>query len=121
MKAWQPLIRMPFTRESRDATIEDFGSVVDAIEERAFPPPSPERLEEDFAGKGRSFAGRVCQNCDARFSCSSYRAWRMDGKKLRSDNVLDYFSLAENREEDEEYKYVAGDAREDVERDEDRG
>lgn len=108
---WQPLIRMPFTRESRDGTIEDFGRVVDAIESCAFPPQPPERLDEDFAGRGRSFGNRVCQNCDVRFSCASYRAWRLDGKKLRKDNVLDYFSLAENREEDEEYRYIAGEAK----------
>jgi hypothetical protein len=107
MEAWEPLIRLPFTRESRDATIEDFGRVVDSIEEGLYSPPSPERLEEDFAGKGRSFGDRVCQNCDVRFSCSSYRTWRLDGKKMRKDNVLEYFRLSENHEEDEEYRYAA--------------
>jgi hypothetical protein len=115
LAAWQPLLRMPFTRESRDATVEDFGRVVDKIEECSFPPQPTARLDEDFAGKGRSFGNRVCQNCDVRFSCASYRAWRLDGKKLRKDNVLDYFTLAENREEDEEYRYVAGETKADEE------
>lgn len=114
LSAWEPLIKMPFTREARKETIEDFGRTVDAIEDGHFPPMPPERLDEDFAGKGRSFGNRVCQNCDARFSCSSYRYWRLDGKKFRSDNVLDYFSLAENREEDEEYRYIAGMAKSDT-------
>lgn len=106
-EAWEPLIRLPFTRESRDATIEDFGRIVDCIEVGCFPPKAPESLDEDFAGKGRSFGNRVCQNCDVRFSCSSFRSWRMDGKRLRKDNVLDYFTLAENHDEDEEYRYAA--------------
>lgn len=107
LDSWEPLIRLPFTRESRDATIEDFGSVVDAIEEGRFSPPPPTRLDEDYAGKGRSFGERVCQTCDMRFSCSSYRSWRLEGRKLRKDSVLDYFRLAENREEDEEYRHAA--------------
>jgi len=104
---WEPLIRLPFTREGREATIADFGAAVDHIEEGDFAPPSLERLEEDYAGRGKSFGERICQNCDIRYSCSSYRAWRLEGKKLRKDKVLDYFKLAENHEEDEEYRYAA--------------
>jgi len=106
-EVWKPLIRLPFTRESRDATIEDFGRVVDCIEEGRFPPQAPDFLDKDFAGKGRSFGNRVCQNCDVRYSCSSYRAWRLDGKKFRKDTVLEYFARAENYEENEEYRYAA--------------
>ena len=107
LASWEPLIPLPFTRESRDATIGDFGRVVDCIEEGVFSPPPPDRLEEAYAGRGRSFGERVCQNCDIRYSCSSYRAWRLDGKKVKKDNVLEYFRLAENHEEDEEYRYAA--------------
>jgi hypothetical protein len=106
-RSWEPLIPLPFTRESRDATIRDFGRVVDSIEEGRFPPLAPEKLEEDYAGRGRSIGERICQNCDIRYSCVSYRAWRLEGKKIRRDNVLDYFRLAENRGEDEEYRYAA--------------
>lgn len=110
-RTWEPLIGLPFTRESREATVKDFGRVVDSIEEGVFPPVPPDRLEEDFAGRGRSFGERICQNCDIRYSCASYRSWRLEGRKLRRDNVLDYFRLAENREEDEQYRFAAsGDA-----------
>jgi hypothetical protein len=111
--SWEPLIGLPFTRESREATIEDFGRVVDCIEEGRFPPLQPKKLEEDYAGRGRSFGERVCQNCDIRYSCSSYRAWRLEGRKLRKDNVLDYFRRAVNQEEDEEYRYGAEEKRND--------
>lgn len=106
-RSWEPLIPLPFARESREATIQDFGRVVDEIEEGQFSPLPPEKLEKDYAGRGRSFGERICQNCDIRYSCVSYRAWRLEGKKIRRDNVLDYFRLAENREEDEEYRYAA--------------
>lgn len=107
LRAWEPLIPLTFSRESRDATIADFGRVVDCIEDGEFSPPPSERLDEAYAGRGRSFGERVCQNCDIRYSCSSYRSWRLDGKKLKRDNVLEYFRLAENNEEDEEYRYAA--------------
>ncbi|MBE3063772.1 MAG: hypothetical protein IMZ69_01990 [Spirochaetes bacterium] len=32
--SWEPLIELPFTRESRDAPIEDFGRIVDCIDVR---------------------------------------------------------------------------------------
>jgi hypothetical protein len=108
-QAWEPLINLPFTRESRDATIENFGRVVDCIEEGRFPPLPPERLEEDYAGRGRSIGERICQNCDIRYSCSTYRAWRLEGRKFRKDTVLEYFRLSENQEEDEQYRYTAHD------------
>jgi hypothetical protein len=107
LEAWEPLIRLPFTPESRDATIQDFGRVVDSIEEGCFSPPSPDQLEESYAGKGRTFGERVCQSCDIRYSCSSYRTWRFEGRKLKKDSILDYFRLAENKEEDEEYRFAA--------------
>ncbi|HUW42363.1 MAG TPA: PD-(D/E)XK nuclease family protein [Rectinemataceae bacterium] len=107
LSSWEPLIPLPFSRESRDATIADFGRVVDCIEDGDFSPPPPDRLDEAYAGRGRSFGEKVCQNCDVRFSCSSYRTWRLDGKRVKKDNVLEYFRLAENHEEDEEYRYAA--------------
>jgi hypothetical protein len=59
-QAWEPLIGLPYTRESRD-----------------------------------------------RYSCPSYQSWRLEGRKLRKDNVFDYFRIAENREEDEQFRYAA--------------
>ena len=113
-QAWEPLIGLPYTRESREATVEDFGRVVDCIEEGHFPPIQPERLDEDYAGRGRSFGERICQNCDIRYSCPSYRSWRLEGRKLRKDNVLDYFRIAENREEDEQFRYAAEEGSDDI-------
>jgi len=40
---------------------------------------------------------------------SAYRNWRLEGRKLRRDTVLEYFRLAENSEEDEEYRHSVQD------------
>lgn len=85
---WQPLIELPFDQGRLEETLGSFAEVVDAIEGKHFAP----RTEEDLDGGGkRRFATRVCRNCDARFSCSSYRAWA----RKRSGNdrsAAKYFS-----------------------------
>lgn len=111
LEAWEPLIRLPFSREGRDRTVEEFGRAVDAIEEGRFSPPPLQRLEEDFTGRGKLFGNIVCQNCDVRYSCSSFRDWRMDKRKLKKDSVLEYFQLACNREEDDIFRHAAEEPR----------
>jgi hypothetical protein len=85
---WQPLIELPFDQGRLEETLSRFAEVVDDIEGKHFPP----RTEEDLDGGGkRRFATRVCRNCDARFSCASYRAWA----RKRSGNdrsAAKYFS-----------------------------
>ena len=85
---WQPLIELPFDQGRLEETLGSFAEVVDAIEGKHFAP----RTEEDLDGGGkRRFATRVCRNCDARFSCSSYRTWA----RKRSGNdrsAAKYFS-----------------------------
>lgn len=69
---WDPLIELPFDQGRLEETLSSFGEVVDEIEGKHFAP----RTEADLDGGGRrKFATRVCRNCDARFSCSSYRSW----------------------------------------------
>jgi hypothetical protein len=53
--------------------IEEFGDVVELIEERKFSPPPVERLRSKEGGDRNIFAVRVCRNCDIRFSCPSFR------------------------------------------------
>jgi hypothetical protein len=85
---WQPLIELPFDQGRLEETLGSFAEVVDAIEGKHFAP----RTEEDLDGGGkRRFATRVCRNCDARFSCTSYRTWA----RKRSGNdrsAAKYFS-----------------------------
>jgi len=72
MKKWEPLIQIDMNKEKVANTIENFGKIVDEIENCCFGPPSVDKLKEAFPGTKSTFARRICPNCDARFSCSSY-------------------------------------------------
>ena len=87
---WNPLIDISFNQGSVEATIAEFGEVVDAIESRSFEPPPVERLKALLPGKKTTFAVQVCRNCDARFSCSAYRNY-VDSSQSRADTLLSRF------------------------------
>lgn len=72
LQGWEPLVSIPFDEGQIEQTIEDFGDTVDAIEEREFSPVPFERLHERVY-RNQTFAFRVCRQCDARFSCETYR------------------------------------------------
>lgn len=74
LQKWDPVIPFPFNTRHVDDVIQEFGRTVDAIEDGVYSPPEPERLETVEVGK-QTFAIRVCLNCDARFSCTSYRRY----------------------------------------------
>jgi hypothetical protein len=87
MEAWRPVVDLPYNEKDVKRTIADFGRCVDAIEDGEFAPPLPEKLSQPPEGRedrgaaparsaksDRTFAQIHCRNCDARFSCSSYRA-----------------------------------------------
>jgi hypothetical protein len=85
---WNPLIEIPCNPQHVQETIADFGAVVDQIEEKVFAAPPVAKLQTVIPGAGRNhvFATHVCQNCDARFSCTSYRCHRgsTGGRAARS-------------------------------------
>lgn len=98
LAAWEPVVDLPFDEGNVERTIADFGRCVDAIEDGKFSPPPVEKLKEvrgtrkrkdhGAARNGRqesdvTFAQIHCQTCDARFSCSSYRAYQADGGRAR--------------------------------------
>lgn len=75
MERWDPVVPLGYSEDEVEAMIEDFGRVVDAIEVHGFSAPPVDRLlEKDSGGRG-VFATRVCRNCDARFSCPSFREY----------------------------------------------
>lgn len=74
---WEPLIPVAFDQNQVEETIAKFGQVVDRIEERRFAPPTVETLKAVQTGKAQTFGTNVCRNCDARFSCSSYRTFAL--------------------------------------------
>lgn len=75
LQRWNPLVEIEFSPEHVQELIADFGQVVDCIENGEFTPAPVEVLQGRKEDGERAFASRVCRRCDARFSCSSYRAF----------------------------------------------
>lgn len=71
---WDPLVPIPLNREQVEETIAEFGEVVDAIENSEFVPPPLAKLEEHIY-RNETFATRTCRQCDARFTCDTYRQY----------------------------------------------
>jgi len=71
LSTWNPIVPIPLTGEDIQTTLNDFGRVVDLIEDGQFSPPTAGALANRVGV--RTFAQRVCRNCDARFSCPSFR------------------------------------------------
>lgn len=91
MAKWKPLIEIPFTQDKVDETIQDFATVVDEIEDKNFKPVSVETLNSTMEGTTALFGTRVCRNCDARFSCSSYREYALSKGRGERGSFKKYF------------------------------
>jgi len=75
MERWDPIVPLGYSEDEIETMITSFGSTVEAIENHEFSAPTVEKLlEKDEGGRG-IFANRVCRNCDARFSCLSFREY----------------------------------------------
>lgn len=91
MAKWKPLIPIPFIQENVQDTISDFACIVDEIEDKKFHPAPVDVLKEKLQGSNAIFGQRVCRECDARFSCLSFREFVTDkGKGIRG-NFAKYF------------------------------
>lgn len=88
---WNPLIGVPFDPEHVDDTIREFGEVVDQIEDGEFAPPPLGKLTSREPGAKALFAVSVCRNCDARFSCASYRAYAHQSSRGAEQRFRQYF------------------------------
>ena len=93
LEQWNPLIKLSFDPERVHAMIEDFGRIVDSIEDNQFSPASVEKLNERIGHGGKIFAISICRYCDGRFSCSSYRIYANKGKGSAAER---YFSAYYN-------------------------
>ncbi len=54
-------------------TVQDFGEIVDRIEDGFFTPADLALLQTRLPGTTRTFASEICRRCDTRFSYPSYR------------------------------------------------
>jgi len=89
LEAWNPVLEVPVDATVVKEVMESFGRVVDLIEERKFGPPGLEVLKAPSRPGGKvPFAQDVCLNCDARFSCASYRQLVRAQSPGRADQAL---------------------------------
>lgn len=95
MKQWDPVIPLGYSEDEIEQFIDEFGAVVEDIEEGRFKAPEVDRLRARQGRHDSIYAVEVCRNCDARYSCSAYRAYRddLDGAgpegDLADDNFID--------------------------------
>ncbi len=92
LEKWEPLIDIPISQSHVEDTIREFGEVVDAIECRQFAPPPVERLQSRLDNTRQLYATRICRNCDARFSCSSYRNYAYASGNRTDFQFSQYFN-----------------------------
>lgn len=103
MEKWDPVIQLAYDQARVNATIEDFASVVDKIELCCFEPAELKRLKERISGVEKNFATHVCRNCDARFSCPSYRAYSKERNPKSEKGYMAYFKEDATEQEDEQF------------------
>ncbi len=90
MQNWDPLVPLPFDPQNVYDTIEEFSAVVDDIEGHRFAPAGLDRLRQ-IVYRNETFAFRTCRQCDARFSCESYRAYMRDAQQRDERRYWRYF------------------------------
>ena len=87
---WNPLVPLDFDPDRVADTVAEFGDVVDAIEDGRFVARPVEHLDLREGPRGDRFATAVCRNCDARFSCASYREWALGSSSHIERDVRQY-------------------------------
>lgn len=111
LERWEPVIEIEFNRRKVKETIRSFGEVVDEIEDHKFTPPPVERLQEPFTDRTNTrFGTHVCRNCDARFSCASYRMYMRRGKGKPDQAFTQFYQDLEISEPLEEWRTAGLDA-----------
>ncbi|MBN2532678.1 MAG: PD-(D/E)XK nuclease family protein [Spirochaetales bacterium] len=85
---WEPVIPMEYNKNARDGTLEEFGEIVDNIQDCKFAPPPVVVLKTKMAGGKTIFARKICHNCDIRFACDSYREYSIGRRTLSTDDLI---------------------------------
>lgn len=93
LEAWNPIVPIEYDPAHKDRTLYAFGATVDKIENGEFAPPPLERLNEAIPGAltHERFGTRICRQCDARFSCDSYRQYARGSRRV-SERGMSYFT-----------------------------
>lgn len=109
LSAWDPVVPIHFDPKKVMETIAKFGETVDDIENGVFAPPPLKRLNELVTGSKYKvrFATHVCRNCDARFSCKSYREYAWRGGRGAAERAMAQY-LGETPADEEQEAWRSG-------------
>lgn len=107
LQKWEPLIPLPFDAARVQETIARFGEIVDKIEESEFAPPPLDKLKKKQPGMKAIFAVQTCHNCDARFSCSAYRAYAQTSRGAAESTFRQLFFDDYGTEEERNERVLA--------------
>jgi len=110
LEKWDPVISVPFEATRVDEIVQAFAEVVDKIENRQFEPPDADILKQRLPGLRTPFGVAVCRNCDARFSCTSYRRYVLGGRRAAESQFRQYIEDLGEEEERENFVLAALDA-----------
>lgn len=94
-ETWNPVLDVPVEHETVTGVIQEFACAVDDIENHNFKPPPVEVLLAPSRPNGKApFGTDICRNCDARFSCNSYRHFMMrNNPNQKAETVMtQYFN-----------------------------
>jgi hypothetical protein len=108
MARWEPVIPLPYSLDRVKETIAEFANVVDKIEDSEFAPKTLEEIEEVGKTSNRSFVSRICNNCDARFSCISYREYVIKRGERTQTGFRKFFSIASIPDTEEQEEWLTG-------------
>ncbi|WP_370452903.1 PD-(D/E)XK nuclease family protein [Sporosarcina sp. BI001-red] len=89
LEEWEPEVPIDIADERIEGYLESFGVVVDKIEEHCFEAPSIEKINSKILGN-KTFAVHVCRNCDARFSCDTYKEYAFNSSRVSNDFLSFY-------------------------------
>ena len=91
-------MRMFYVALSR--AINNFGEVVEHIENSDFAAPDVNTLLKVPDGMKKPFAVNVCRNCDARYSCKSYAEYMKVSKGANRNNMYKYMCARAEDQDD---------------------
>ena len=72
LENWDPVVPIQHDASTQEAALKKVGEVIEKINNCEFDPPPPSTLQKKFKDD-KTFYQHVCENCDIRKSCESFR------------------------------------------------
>lgn len=105
LSKWEPVVDLEYEEKRVEETIKEFGIIVDMIHNNEFEAPDVLKLSQSYSGlkSHEQFGTRVCRNCDARYSCDSFREYALGTKGSLKMKFEEYYNDYGTDEEQEKW------------------